>query len=121
MTYETLIHDACDEFEEFRNAYNNALANNDIDVDSGNHTVFSVVFLPLLCDAINKGSTNTEKYFDFMEKMETCGDPRVAEVCEFTVLEELCDEYDNKTMLNLLQKTRETLQAYNCIRNYVQN
>lgn len=121
MTYETLIRDACDSLDDFRVAYNKAMAKNDIDVNSGNHSVFSMVFMPLLFDAINKRSRSTGKYIDFLEKMETCGDPRVAEVCEFTVLEELCDEYDNKTMLNLLQKATETRKAYNCIRNYVQN
>lgn len=88
--------------------------------DSGMHTVFSVVFVPVLKDAINnKNISLINQLLTFLDKMETSGDSDVAGVCEFTVLEEILDEYDDKEIVPYFSEYSELFEAYKAIRRYI--
>ena len=58
-----------------------------------------------------------EEMSSFLEEMETCEDPKVAEVCEFTVLEKLCDNHKDDELRTFLKP--ETLLALRSIREYM--
>ena len=51
--------------------------------------------------------------------MEASDDVLVQEVCEFTILEELCDEFKDAEIERYLGKV--TKDGYNCIRKYIGN
>lgn len=117
MSYETIIRETIDRLPEFAEAYNYAFKKDDIDAESGPHTVFSFVFVPLLEDAMTKDKNLAKRMFDFLEEMECSGDSNVAEVVEFTVLEELCDRYRDEEFDEFLgQETRLSREA---IRGYI--
>lgn len=53
-----------------------------------------------------------ERMYAFLEKIECSGNSDVAEVVEFTVLEELCDEYrDSELEVYLQPETKLALKA----------
>lgn len=94
ITYDSLIEKVCGEFSEVSELYDVELNNDSIDSDSGVHTVFSFCFVPVLKEAILNNSNLANRMFDFLEKMEISKDNLVGEVAEFTVLEEILDEFD---------------------------
>lgn len=88
--------------------------------DSGMHTVFSVVFVPVLKEAINmKNEPLINQLLSFLDEMETSGDSDVAEVCEFTVLEEVLDDFEDKELVPYFRNYKELFEAYKAIRRYI--
>lgn len=55
-----------------------------------------MVVVPYVSLIVEKAPDKAKKAFDFFEEMEKSGDPRIAEVLEFTVLENLLTEDKNK-------------------------
>lgn len=107
-----------DYIEEFKKQYLIEIEKDNIDEESGPHTVFSLVFNPILFYAIrNNEKALINKMFEFIEQLETCGDSSVAEVVEFTILEELADEFDEKDVIKYMGV--ETKEAYKQICNYI--
>lgn len=66
---------------------------------------------------IKNNSALADKISAFVEDMEKSKDPYVAEVAEFTVLEELCDEFDDKDISIYIYP--ETAKALKNIRGYI--
>lgn len=118
MDYDNIVKTAQMEIPEFAKAYDLEFEKDNIDLDSGPHTVFSFVFVPLLEKAISDGNRDlAQRLCGFLEKMECSGNSDVAEVVEFTVLEELCDDYRDADFKEyLLPETKLALQA---IREYI--
>lgn len=116
MTYDTLIKVACNEVPEFKKSYDKELMSGSIDSEAGNYTVFSIAFMPVIIDSIKNNHELAEKIFAFLEEMENCADNYVQEICEFEVLERLCDDYTDDVLMPLLGK--ETLKGYMAIRRY---
>lgn len=118
MKYADLLEEALLQLPEFKKQYEKELLAGNIDAVDGMHIVFCVVFMPVLHDLINeKDSVSVNNFFSFVEKMENSEDPLVAEVAEFTVLEELCDNYKDKDFLKYLgESTKEALKQ---IRVYI--
>jgi len=117
MNYNTIVQETINEIPEFGESYTISLEKDDIDSESGPHTVFSFVFVPLLKKAMTNNKELVERMYAFLEKMECSGNSDVAEVVEFTVLEELCDEYrDSELEVYLQPETRLALKA---IRKYM--
>lgn len=118
MMYKNLINEVCKMSGSFGEAYKAACQKDVIDEASGPHTVFSLVFVPLLLSAIDAKDDNLiQELVVILEKMITSSDQDVCEVAEFTVLEELCDEL-NDDVLNavLLEQSQKSLKI---IRRYV--
>lgn len=118
MDYENLVQVAKEEISEFHSAYSEAIQKDDIDENSGVHTIFSMVFVPLFRKALDSGNDSlVQRMALFVEEMETSQDVHVQEVAGFTVLEELCDEYDAATLESvMLDNTKNTLRD---IRKYI--
>ena len=117
MDYETLIKETKVALPEFAAAYDKEVEKDNIDLVPGPHTVFSLVFVPMLKKAIMEDEALTRRMCSFLEKMECSGNSDVAEVVEFTVLEELCDNYHDAEFANYLGP--ETKLALKAIRGYI--
>lgn len=117
INYDSLIENACNEFPKVRELYSVELKNDSIDFDSGVHTVFSFCFVPVLKEAILNDDALAQRMFDYLEKMEICEDNLVGEVAEFTVLEEILDDFE----LNKLRKYmgKFTIEAATLINRYI--
>lgn len=119
ITYESLIENVCREFNEVNELYVLELKKDSIDIDSGAHTVFSLCFVPLLKQAVMQESFLAKRMFDYIEKMEASRDNLVGEVAEFTVLEEMLDDFDFNVIKKYMGKM--TLEAAKLINRYVNN
>ncbi len=62
------------------------------DVNDGMHVVFGMVVVPFLRKVVKESPDKATRAFSFIEKMETSGDTKIAELVEFTVLEDLLTE-----------------------------
>ena len=119
ITYDTLLTTAINELHGFKEKYEAEIGCDTLDAESGMHTIFSFVFVPILSEAISRDEELAKQYFDFVEQMEASDDVLVQEVCEFTILEELCDEFKDAEIERYLGKV--TKDGYNCIRKYIGN
>lgn len=118
INYNNLVRTAADNINEFKKQYLIELERDNIDEDSGVHTVFSLVFNPVLFNAIGfNDEALINKMFTFMEAMETSGDIYVSEVLEFTILEELADEFYESEISKYMGY--ETKMAYKEISRYI--
>jgi len=117
LTYENLLDEVLQELPEFKDAYNKELSEDSIDKDSDLHIVFSYVFVPLLSEAIKAKSELTTKMFNFLEKMASSHDHLVQEVCDFTVLEELCDEFKDSEIYSYFGES--TKKGFFAVRQYI--
>ena len=94
LNYDTLIVDVCNQFSKVKELYNEELKKDSFDMDSGAHTFFSFCFVPVLkSEIINRDNELIREMFDYIEKMENSKDDNVGEVADFTILEELLDEF----------------------------
>lgn len=119
IKYDSLIDDVCKEFSEVSELYDLELQSDSIDLNSGAHTVFSFCFVPVLKDAILNNNYLAKRMFDYIEKMEASRDNLVGEVAEFTVLEEMLDDFDFNVIKKYMGKM--TLEAAKLINRYVNN
>ncbi|WP_425386740.1 DUF7674 family protein [Allofustis seminis] len=81
------------------------------------HTVFSFVFVPILKRAICNDEVLAKEMFNYLEEMENADDGYVSEVSEFTVLEEIADEFKDIAIKGYMGP--ETLKAFKLIRRYI--
>ena len=72
LTYENLIDNAKAFIPEFRTRYDEQIQADLIDKASGVHTVFSVVFVPLLQDSIKRFNAHNARLF---RKNRWCSGP----------------------------------------------
>lgn len=119
ITYNFLINDVCSEFDEVKMLYETLLEEDSLDSESGVHTVFSFCFVPVLSEALKNDERLAKKMFDYIEKMETDGDNEVGEVAEFTVLEEIIDDFPLRKVKKYMGKY--TLEASKLICRYINN
>lgn len=118
MDDNNLVEMAKLEIPEFADAYEYEFKRDPEALESGSHIVFSFVFVPLLKKAISNDNDDLARRMClFLEKMECSGDSNVAEVAEFTVLEELCDDFSDAELEKYLFP--ETKFALKSIRRYI--
>ena len=119
LTYKTLVDEAKQKVPSFKTAYDKLVAEDYLDETSGNHTVFSLAFTPVLTNAIAQGDKETYgNMLAFLEEMAASDDKAVVEVCDYSVLEELNDEIDLNTIEGMLgAKTKEGAEA---VKQYLQ-
>lgn len=118
MTYETLLEDALNTLPAFKKEYVKNIDGNIIDKDAGMHVVFGYVFVPVLEKALDeKDKPTIHELFDYLEKMSLCEDSDVVAVCDQSVLEIICGEYKDKTLLPYMGKG--TTEGLNTVRQYI--
>ena len=113
ITYNNLISKALEAVPEFNDEYNRLIKRNIIDAESGNHIVFAYAFTPVLIEAIRTNNKPLQEVmFGFLEEMASSEDRLVVEVCDYSVLEEINDETDLYSIIDLMgPKTREGVDA----------
>lgn len=118
MTFESLVSDACARFPEVKMEAEAQRKAGNVYEDIGQHIFFSFVFDKVLFWAIDTNNDQLSKrMFGFVEEMEKNSDHHIQEVAEFTVIEELCDNYRNAQFEKYLGP--ETKLALKAIRRYM--
>ena len=100
MNYNNLVSEMLSRFPELNLEYEKLLSGNFLDANSGVHTVFSTLFNPRLMREVERRSALSFRMMAFVAEMDNSDDRLVGEVAEFTVLEELCDEFEDE-MINV--------------------
>ena len=119
MTYKTLLSEALSDMPIFKKTYDNLIAKDDIDKDSGMHIIFGYAFAPVLIDAIrDKDIPTIRQMFAFLEKMAGCSDLKVQEVCDQSVIEAVAGEYRDDTITPYMGK--KTIEGLSAIREYIE-
>ncbi len=118
MKYDNLVKEALRQLPSLKLQYKESVDLGTIDENDGPHIVFDQFFLPIIHKAIDEGNVALLRdFFLFVEGMEISNDPLIAEVVEFTILEDLCDNYaDSKFEMYLGKETRAALRD---IRMYI--
>lgn len=118
MTNFNLIDRAKKEVPGFREEYEKMVDEDVIDEETGAHIVFSYIFIPIAKKSIEEKNVEVrDKVFDFIEEMAESKDHTVSEVCDFTVMEELYDEYPTDVLIPLLGK--ESKKSLSAISRYM--
>lgn len=92
----------------------------DVDRDDGMHIIFGLVVVPFICKLLErKDDKNLQKVFDFFELMAKSDDSKIAEVLEFTILEDLVSR--GKEFLSKCKRYMgiETLQSCAAVEKYM--
>jgi hypothetical protein len=118
LNYDNLLSETLKKSSRLLEAYNAEIKKDSINDKSGMHTVFDIVFVPLLVDAIkNSDKMLVDRLVRIIEDMEQSEDILVQEVSGFTIIEALCDEFNDNILNNvLLPESRRTMQK---IRAYI--
>lgn len=125
MIYEELYDDFKGLFPEDNEFFTRLEEETGADNECGMHVVFGMVVSPYLIKLAGENPQKAQKAFDFVEQMETCGDEKIANVAEVSVLEVIMtDENGGMKKLgeflgNESRKTVEHLAHYfkiDCIR-----
>ena len=118
LPYKMLIENVCKNIPEVKKLYDKEIEEDSLDDKSGVHTVFSFCFVPVLKEAIlNDDEALVKKLFNYIEDMEKSSDPLVGEVAEFTILEELLDDFNLRTVKKYMGEN--TLQSASLINRYI--
>lgn len=99
MKYDELYHDFVALFPEDKEYFEKLCFENDVDEGDGMHIMFGLVVLPFIKKVVRESKDKSKKAFDFFERMEISGDSQIAEVVEFTILEDLIS--NERDSLNL--------------------
>ena len=92
MKYEELYNDFISMFPGDLDYFSEREKETGADSECGMHVVFGMVVVPFVAKIVKESPDKAKKAFDYFEKMETSGDPKIAEVVEFTILENLLTE-----------------------------
>lgn len=94
-------------------------AENLIDDTVGMHVAFGMVIVPYILNIVdNQKDEIIQKVFCFMEQMAICQDVKVQEVLDFTILEQLADEGNEKLQECKKHMGKNTLQHCGKIEEY---
>lgn len=95
MEYNNIFKEFIALFPEDKEWFENEVVNNDACEEDGMHVVFGMVVVPYLLNIATASNDKLKKAFDYIEKMESSGNSMIAEVVEFSVLENLIGEDSN--------------------------
>ena len=115
MKYDELYRDFVSLFPDDMDYFKKLEEETGANEEEGIHIVFGMVVVPFITKIVTEAPDKAKKAFDFFEKMELSGDSRIAEVLEFTVLENLLTE--NKDLIPEYEKFfgEETKKAANAV------
>lgn len=110
--YDSLYERFVELFPDEKKWFNDKCEENGVSPEDGMHIVFGMVVVPfLLEDAINHPK-KLKKAFDFFERMETFGTSKIAEVIEFSVLENLVGIEKDKKDIFMKYMGKETKEVF---------
>ena len=111
INHEVLIEEAKRAIPAFAEEYEKMISKDTIDAESGLHTVFSLIFVPMLLEAAKKNDREAlSPMISFIERMIAEGDEDVVNVCEITVIEESFEELTRKQIYKILgTETRKSV------------
>ena len=89
MKYEELYRDFIALFPEDKEYFEKQCLENDVEEEDGMHIMFGLVVLPFIKRIVRESKDKSKKAFEFIEQMEKSGNSQIAEVVEFTILEDL--------------------------------
>ena len=92
MKYKGLYNDFISMFPDDLDYFKDLERETGADSECGMHVVFEMVVIPFVTKLVKESPDKAKKAFDYFEKMETSDDPKIAEVVEFTILENLLTE-----------------------------
>ena len=98
MKYDRLYDDFIDMFPEDLSFFEEMKNETGAGVEDGMHVVFGMIIVPYVRKIIMESPNKAKKAFEFFEEMEKSGDPMIAEVIEFSVLEKILT--DDKKMVD---------------------
>ncbi len=117
MNYNDIYDGFIELFPEDKAIFKELSSKNGAYKEDGMHIVFGMVVVPYIISIVNNDSEKAQKAFDYIEIMETSGNPNIAEVVEFTILESLLDSDDKQNLLGECIKYmgKETKAAFDDI------
>ena len=92
MKYEEIYNDFVSLFPDDIEYFNEKERETGADTGTGMHVVFGMIVAPFVIKITKESPDKAKKAFDFFETMETSEDARIAELVEFTILENLLTE-----------------------------
>ena len=102
-------------FPDDKEWFDNKCKEMDTFPEDGMHVVFGMVVVPYILEVAIADERKMEITFDFIERMEFYGISKIAEVIEFTVLENLHGADKDKLDLCLKYMGSETKKAFEAI------
>ena len=113
MKYEELYNDFKSLFLEDEGFFESIEEETGAGSDDGIHVLFCMNVVPFVKKIVEKKKKKAKRAFDFFEKMEQSEDSKIAEVVEFSVLENLLSEepdFVNKCAEYFGYETKEAAQ-----------
>lgn len=89
MKYENLYDDFIKMFPDESDYFKMRVEETSAEREDGMHIMFGMVVCPFILKVADEDPEKTQRAFDFIEEMEKCGDERIVNLAEVTVLEDL--------------------------------
>lgn len=90
-----------------------------VDSSDGMHVQFGMVVVPFILELVKENNSQKLKIaFDYFEQMETSADPKICEIVEFTVLEDLVSQNQDILDSCKVYMGPETLAGCQAIEQY---
>ena len=121
MEYNKLYSEFVDLFPQDMEWFKLECEEKSADEDDGMHVLFGMVVVPFILEVAIHSPQKLKLVFDFIEKMETSEDSSIAEVVEFSILENLIGVDDKILQQCFACMGDETKKAYNDIRKWFKN
>lgn len=121
MQYNELYKDFIDLFPQDKEWFKEECVKKSADEEDGMHVLFGMVVVPFILEEAIQFPSKLKLAFDFIEKMETSKDSSIAEVAEFSILENLMGINDEKLQQCIACMGDETKKAYMDIRKWFKN
>ncbi len=118
MVYENLYTEFVDMFLDDKTWFEEECQKKAIDDEDGMHIVFGMVVVPYILEKAISYPSKLQLAFDYIEKMESSGDPSIAEVVEFSILENLIGVDETKMRKCVGCMGMETKKAYDDLRKW---
>ena len=111
MEYNRLYDGFIKLFPDDQEVFDTLSSKNSAYEEDGMHIVFGMIVVPYLQSIVLHEPSKAKKAFDYIEEMEKSGDPMIAEVVEFTILEALIDAEDPNIHRECLKYMGEETKA----------
>lgn len=110
--YNTLFEQFTSMFPGDKKWFEEKCKENQAFPEDGMHVIFGMVVVPFLIEVAINDSEKLKKAFDFFERMETFGTSKIAEVIEFSVLENLIGVPKDRKDILLKYMGKETREVF---------
>ena len=118
MIYNNLFDNFIALFPDDKMWFDNECNKKEVSNEDGMHIVFGMVVVPYLLVIAYKSDEKLQLAFYYIEKMEISGDPQIAEVVEFSILENLIGIENDKSNKLLEFMGDETRKAFEDVKKW---